>query len=161
MTSSANRWLYPFLLAVQTIGVIIFYWQGMPWYRQVSANSSEYSPELEGQLWALLAIVLIQVGYWTRYRLRPGLPHLANAVLGHVVLFWARLSFTLPTSVFSLVFLAKKLHLQMSIYGYIVTVIGLFSIFCYMLETQRLGNAILERHKSLLAANENSTATDL
>lgn len=143
-----GRWLYPLLLAMQTVGVIIFYWQGIPLYRQASASPSAYESQLGARIWALLAIAITQVGYWVRYQMRPALPHLANAVLGHVVLFWSRLSFTLPTSVFSLVFVAKKLNLQMSTFGYILTIADLFSLFCYMQETQRLGNTILDHHKN-------------
>ncbi len=141
-----GRWLYPLLLAVQTIGVILFYWQGLPLYRQVSANPSTYEPQLERRIWTLLSIALIQVGYWIRYQVRPALPYLSDAVLGHIVLFWSRMSFTLATSIFSLVFIAKKLNLQLSPTGYILTIVGLFSLFCYMQETQRLGNTILEHH---------------
>ena len=125
-----GRWLYPLLLAMQTIGVILFYWQGLPLYRQVSANPSTYEPQLETRIWTLLAIALIQVGYWIRYQVRPALPYFSNAVLGHVVLFWSRVSFTLATSIFSLVFIAKKLNLQLSPSGYILTIVGLFSLFC-------------------------------
>ena len=141
-----GRWLYPLLLAIQTIGVILFYWQGLPLYRQVSANPSTYEPQTEMRIWTLLAIALTQVGYWISYRLRPALPCFSNAVVGHVVLFWSRLSFTLASSIFSLVFIAKKLNLQLSLAGYILTILGLFSLFCYMQETKRLGNKVLEHH---------------
>lgn len=141
-----GRWLYPLLLAMQTIGVILFYWQGLPLYRQVSADPSTYEPQLETRIWTFVAIALIQVGYWIRYQVRPALPYFSNAVLGHVVLFWSRMSFTLATSIFSLVFIAKTLNLQLSPAGYILTIVGLFSLFCYMQETKRLGNKILEHH---------------
>ena len=141
-----GSWLYSLLLAMQTIGVILFYWQGLPLYRQVSADPSTYEPQVQTRVWTLLAIAIIQVGYWIRYRVRPALPYFSNAVLGHVVLFWSRVSFTLATSIFSLVFIAKKLNLQLSPAGYILTIVGLFSLFCYMQETKRLGNTILEHH---------------
>jgi Pyridine nucleotide-disulphide oxidoreductase, dimerisation domain len=103
-----GRWLYPLLLSMQPIGVVIFYWQGIPLYRQASASPFAYESQPGARIWALLAIAITQVGYWVRYQTRPALPHLANAVLGHVVLFWSRLSFTLPTSVFSFVFIANR-----------------------------------------------------
>lgn len=133
---------------MQTIGVILFYWKGLPLYRQVSANPSTYESQLGTRMWTLLAIALTQVGYWTGYQVRPALPYFSNAVLGHVVQLWARLSFTLATSVFSLVFIAKKLNLHLSASGYIFAIVGLFSLFCYMQETQRLGNTILDHHKN-------------
>ena len=133
-TTASGRWLYPLLIAVQTLGVVIFYWKGLPLYRQVAADPSAFEARADSRVWALLAIMLIQVGYWIRYRVRPVAPRLSNALLGLLVLFWGRMSFILATAVFSLLFIAKKLESQLSPVGYFVTLLGLFSLFCYMLE---------------------------
>jgi hypothetical protein len=57
------------------------------------------------------------------------------------------LSFVLATSVFSLVFVSQKLADQIPVGRYILTLAGLFSLFCYMQELQRLGNTMMGREK--------------
>jgi uncharacterized membrane protein len=151
-----GRWLYPLLLFVQTIGVGMLYWKGLPFYRHAIADASAYEPRLETQIWALTASTFIQVGYWIRYRVRPALPRLSNVVLGHFVLFWARVSFVFGMAVFSLVFIGMRLGGQMPNSGYIITIVSLFSLFCYMQEVQRLGEAILNHPKSIQVGNDTS-----
>lgn len=139
-----NRWSYLLLLAVQTVGVLLLYWNALPWYRQLLADPTSYAPVAETRVWALSAIALIQVGYWTRYRIRPPLPRLSNVVLGHIVMFLARLSFLLVSTVFSFVFFTQKLGSQMPLGRYALMVAGLFSLFCYMEELRRLGQRLCE-----------------
>jgi hypothetical protein len=57
----------------------------------------------------------MQGGYWISHRLPAPLPQLRNALFGHIVLFVARMSFVLATSIFWL-----RLHRQGSSHGFIV-----------------------------------------
>ena len=136
-------WLYPLLLTMETIGTVIFCWKGLPLFRLLIADPASYETRERIWIWALTAIVLIQIGYWLRYRIEPALPRFRNALLGHIVLFVSRLSFVVATSIFSFVFIAKRLEGQMDAARYILTVVGLFSLFCYMLELQRFGSALI------------------
>ena len=136
-------WIYPLLLTMETIGAVIFCWKGLPLFRLLIADPASYETRERIWIWALTAIVLIQIGYWLRYRIRPALPRFHNVLLGHIVLFVSRLSFVVATSIFSFVFIAKRLEAQMDASRYILTLVGLFSLFCYMLELQRLGNALI------------------
>lgn len=137
---AGGRWLYPLLLAMQTIGVVVVYWNGLPLYRELVGDPSAYPHRGETRAWALTAIVLIQAGYWLRYWLRPALPRIFNALLGHLVQFVARLAFTLATAIFSFVFITQKLGSQMPVARHVLTLTVLFSLFLYMQELQRLGN---------------------
>jgi len=136
-------WLYPLLLIIETIGAAILCWKGLPLFRLLIADPVSYATRERILVWSLIANLLIQIGYWLRYRIRPALPRLHNALLGHIVLFVSRLSFVVATSVFSFVFIAKKLEGQIDVARYILTMVGLFSFFCYMLELQRFGNALI------------------
>ena len=136
-------WLYPLLLIMETIGAAILCWKGLPLLRLLLADPTAYETRERIWMWVLTAIVLIQIAYWVRYRIKPELPRLQNALLGHIVLFVSRLSFVVASSVFSFVFIAKKLEGQMDAARSILTVVALFSLFCYMLELQRLGNALI------------------
>lgn len=84
----------------------------------------------------------MQIGYWLSFRIRPPLPQLVQPVLGHVVLCLVRLAFILASAVFGLVFIAPRPGFSIPIGGYAVTMLGLFSLFCYTLELERLGRAL-------------------
>ena len=119
----------------------------MPLYRQLSADPTVYRAHEETRLWSLIAIALIQVGYWVRYRIGPVLPRFASSALGHIVVFLSRLVFVLATGVFSYIFISQKLASEMPVSRYILTLVALFSLFLYSQELQWLGNALMRHEK--------------
>ena len=133
---------YLTFLAVQTLGAAILLRYSVPLYRQVLADPSGHEPHAERLIWSLLSIALMQGGYWLRERFDPPLPRLRNALLGHVISFIGRMSFVLATATFSFVFLLPNPELQVPPSRYIVLIVGLFALFCYMQELKRLGTAL-------------------
>jgi hypothetical protein len=140
---TAGSWKFFALLGLQTVGAAILYWNVLPLYRQAIAAPASFVIELEMSIWPLVAIGLIQAGYWISRRIRPPLPQFKNALLGQVVLFLARMGFVLPTSIFGFVFIMKKLSLEIPAFRYGVILVGLFSLYCYVQELERLGRALL------------------
>jgi hypothetical protein len=95
-------------------------------------------------VWSLSAITLMQAGYWIRHRLRLSLPQLLhNALIGYIVLFVARMSFVLATSVFGFVFIMRRPEFQIPISRYFIVIIALFALFCYTQELEQLGRALI------------------
>jgi hypothetical protein len=83
-------------------------------------------------------------GYWIRHRLRLPLPQLLrNALVGYIVLFVARMSFVLATSVFGFVFIVRRPEFQIPTSRYFAVIIGLFALFCYTQELEQLGRALI------------------
>jgi len=140
-----NGWLYGLLLSTQTAGTLVMYWKGLPLYRELASAPTLYPVRGNTHGWSLIAILLIQVGFWLNYRFSPAVPRLRHAFVAYLVLFVARLSFTLATAIFSFVFISERLASQMTGAGYALTTVGLFSLFLYMQELQRLGTALLPR----------------
>ena len=64
---------------------------------------------------------------------------------GHVILFLSRLNFIFAAAVFSAVYLVRFNELEMSLWGFVLLSGVLFSMFCYTLELERLGRALIER----------------
>jgi hypothetical protein len=95
----------------------------------------------------------MQVGYWIPHPIGPSTPRVVNVVLGHVVLFLSRLIFLLPVALFSFVFIHNKLENRMPFLRYVLLLVGLFSLFCYSLELQRYGTAMLGPVKRTDAAS--------
>jgi len=142
-TVTGGRWLYPLLLAVETFGVFVIYWKGLPLYRQVVVDPGLFAPQNETLRWGLFGTALIQITYWTRYHIRPASPPFVNVLLGHIVLFLSELVFILAAATFSFVFITQELAARISLLRYVVLLGSLFSLFCYMEELQRLGRRLL------------------
>jgi hypothetical protein len=151
--NSSRRWLYMLLLALQTIGVVVFYFKGLPLYREVASDPTAYIPKASTWAWSLPAIALIQVGYWIPHRVGPSTPRFVNVVLGHVALFIGRLIFLLPVAFFSFVFINNKLENKMPFSRYVLLLAGLFSLFCYSLDLRRYGTALIGPDKRTDAAS--------
>ena len=94
-------------------------------------------------VWSLLSIALMQCTYWVSHHLRPPLPQFRNTLLGHVVLFLARMGFVLPTSVFGFVFVAQRPEFDIPVFQCLVLFLGLFSLYCYVRELERLGRVFI------------------
>jgi hypothetical protein len=144
---AGGHWLQLSLFVLETIGTVIFYWKGLPLYRLYEADPDAYGSHGHTLEWSLLATALIQVGYWVRYRIGPAVPQRVNALLGHIVMFLSHLVFTLGSAVFSFVFISQKLASEMPMLRYLMMSAGLFSLFLYKKELQRLGNALMRVQK--------------
>ena len=135
---------YFLLFAIQTIGAAILLWYTVPLFRQVLLNPGGHVARPENLVWSLSAITLMQAGYWIRHRLRLPLPQLfRNALVGYIVLFVARMSFVLATSVFGFVFIVRRPEFQIPASRYFALMIGLFALFCYTQEVEQLGRALI------------------
>jgi hypothetical protein len=146
MRGAGVRWLYPVLIGLQTGGVVIFYIKAIPFYRELTADVSGYSPGTETLRWSLPTAAVIQIAYWIRFYLHPATPRAASPLIGHVVRFLARLIFVLPSSVFSFVFLNNNLRGRMPITRYLLVLVALFSVYCFTLELERFGK--VDRRKA-------------
>ena len=140
--SARGRWSYFALFGMQTIGAVVLIWTGLHLYRQVLADPS-HKPELWPTVGSLSSIVLMQIAYWVSYRVRPPLPQFQNALLGHAILFLARMVYVLPTSIFGFVFVAQRPEFDIPVFRCLVLLLGLFSLFCYVRELERLGRVFI------------------
>jgi hypothetical protein len=135
---------YFFLFAMQTIGAAILFWFAVPLFRQVLLDPGGHVSRTKNLVWSLSAITLMQAGYWIRHRLHLPRPQLfRNALVGYIVLFGARMSFVLATSVFGFVFIVRRPEFQIPTSRYFALMIGLFALFCYTQELEQLGRALI------------------
>src|SRR5262245_31303486 len=142
---AADPRMFRTLLGVQTLGASILYWFMIPYYRLVLADPTVYQAEVWSLLFALPSIGLLQLGYWFNVRNQVPLPKVVHPVLGHIVLCAARLGFILVSGVFSLVFLAPRPGFSIPVGRAVVTTLGIFAMFCYTRELERVGRALLAR----------------
>lgn len=144
-----RQYLYFLLFGFQTSGAILIYWTAIPLFREALSDPASYKAKIEILPWTLLSIALIQIGYWVSYYLSLPLPRFKNVLIGHFMLFAARLGFVLATSLFFFIFLARKSGLDIPDFNYIVIVAGMFSLYCYTREFERLASSFLPNDKRL------------
>lgn len=125
------------------VGAVLLIVNGLPIYRKMLYAPNEQIQHYGALIWALAATAMIQVGYWVRYYGKTPILHLDNAFVGHVVLFISRLSFLFATSAFGYIFITGNVDLEISWMRYLVFALGLFSLFCFVRELEKLGNAML------------------
>jgi len=128
---------------METAGSLIILWAGVPIYRQIVVDVSGHEARLQTLGWALLSTVLIQTGYWGRLRWHHKLPRRGHILVAHAVLFLARLSFVFGAGTFSVIFFLRFGELHLSPLRLALLLVVLFSLFCYTLELERLGKALL------------------
>jgi len=141
------RWAYFLYFAVENLGVLLFYFKALPHFRQTAAKPSLYEPRDDVWWWSLLVIVLIQVGYWGCFRLQSAMPKVSSAFLGHLLLFFARLVFLLPSAYYTFTFLYYRVSDRVPVQRRLMLFPLLFSLFCYMLQVQRIGNSMMTPEK--------------
>ena len=142
--SVRDRWSYFTLFGMQTIGAVVLIWTGVLVYREALADLVSHEAHRWSIIGSLLSIALMQISYWVSYRVRPPLPRFQNALLGHFILFLARMIYVLPTSIFGFVFIAQRPQFDIPVYQCLVILLGLFSLFCYVRELERLGRGFTD-----------------
>ena len=141
--NGGGRGSYFALFGMQTIGAVFLIWTGLLLYRQVLAEPGAHEAIPWALAGSLSAIALMQLSYWASYRLRPPPPRFKSALIGHALLFLARMVFVLPTSIFGFVFVAQRPEFEIPVFKGLVLLLGLFSLFCYVRELERLGRVFI------------------
>ena len=134
--------VYLLLVGLQTVGAAVVLVNGAPIYRQLTTDFANHQPQPGILWWAVVAMVLIQVGYWLRMQLDPVLPQAVHVVVGHLLAFVARLSFILASSTFTVVFLIRFEQLSLPPHRILMILVLMFSMFCWTLELERFARAL-------------------
>ncbi|MCW1924463.1 hypothetical protein OKA05_17990 [Luteolibacter arcticus] len=131
------------LLALEISGAGIILLWGVPFYRELLAgNFNQIEPRV--RWWATIAIVLIQTGYWLRYRHQASPVLRRRVIAGHLSMFLARLNFIFTGGVFSAIFFVRYDQVIFSAGGAGLLFGILFSMFCVTLDFERSGAALLK-----------------
>ncbi|MFL6373887.1 MAG: hypothetical protein ACJ73D_04385, partial [Pyrinomonadaceae bacterium] len=115
-----ERWRYQLLFGVETIGGLLLIVNGLPIYRKILYEPSTQIQQPLTLVWTVSAAVLIQIGYWSRYRGGAPVLRYENVLLGHIVVFLSRLSFVFASSAFGYVFITSNIDLEVSGIRYLI-----------------------------------------
>jgi hypothetical protein len=133
---------YGLWLILELFGVALLIWHGLPIYRAMLSDPHSHIGYGGNLIWALIASMLIQAAYWFRYYDESPTVPPRNVLVGHIVLFISRLSFLFATSSFGYIFITGNIDLEVSGLRYLVFFVGLFSLFCFVQELERIGRAM-------------------
>jgi hypothetical protein len=136
---------YWILFLGQTIGNATILSHIIPLCRRLVTSGLYEKAPPKILVFGALGVIVIQVCYWLDQYWFAALRMGYNAPLGHVILFLSRLNFIFASAVFSAIYLARFNELEISLWRIVLLSTVLFSIFCYTLELERLGRALLER----------------
>jgi hypothetical protein len=139
----ALHWI---LFLGQTIGDATILCHLVPLFRRLVTSGLDEKTSPIIVVFAMLGVTIIQVCYWLDQHWFATLQLRYFPLLGHVILFLSRLNFIFAAAVFSGVYLVRFNQVQISPLGFVWLSAVLFSIFCYSLELERLGRALLERY---------------
>jgi len=137
--------LYWILFLGQTIGDATLLYHIIPLYRQLITSGLNEKPPTQILVLVTLGVFVTQVCYWLDQHWFETLRLGYNPFLGHVILFLSRLNFIFAAALFSAVYLVRFKELEISFLGFLILSTVLFSIFCYTLELERIGRALVER----------------
>ena len=128
----------------QTIGDVTILSHLIPLLRRLFTSGLEQKSPLKIFVYAALGVALIQICYWLNQHWFATLRVGQNPLLGHLVLFLSRLNFVFAGAMFSAVYLTRFNEIDIALWGFVLLSTVLFSIFCYSVELERLGKALIE-----------------
>ena len=143
MSVSGGSRSYMLLFAVECVGAAMIAGIVIPVYRAALARPAEYAPNPANIVWSIVAMALMQAGFWARRRLRLRPPAFHNALLGQVIQFTGSMTFVLATSIFGFIFITRRPELQFAVPGYMVALLSLFCWFCFTQDLQQLGRSLI------------------
>jgi hypothetical protein len=136
--------LYWSLFLGQTIGDATILSHLIPIFRRFVTSGLDEKLPTKILVLATLGVTIMQACYWLDQHRFATLRLRHNPLLGHVILFLSRLNFIFAGAVFSAVYLVRFKELDISFWGLLILSTVLFSIFCYTLELERIGRALVE-----------------
>jgi hypothetical protein len=135
---------YWILFLGQTIGDATILSHLIPLYRRfINSGLAEKTPT-STLVFVTLGVIMVQVCYWLGQHWFGTLRLGHHPLLGHVILFLSRLNFIFAAALFSAVYLVRFNEVEISFGGFLILSTVLFSIFCYTLELERIGRALVE-----------------
>jgi hypothetical protein len=137
--------LFWILFLGQTIGDAVILSRLIPLFRRLVTSGHYEKMPPKTFIFAVLAVIIIQVCYWLNQHWFVTIRLVHYPLFGHLALFLSRLNFIFAGAVFSAVYLVRFNEVDISVWGFMLLSTVLFSIFCYTLELERLGRALVER----------------
>jgi hypothetical protein len=136
---------YCFFFSVETIGILLIFWVGIPQFRHLIRFEQGIS--LQDEITLMTGTVLILAPYWTWLRQDPPFELPRQPFLGHIFLFLNRLIFIFASGIFSFVVYRYSDQFDLTILKVCQIMTVLFAIFCFSRHLERLGLLLLDGYR--------------
>ena len=137
-----KRVWYWSLFAAESAGMFFILSEALPFYRTLIRGSAGDRPGRYLYVPAASAVVIMQLCYWIKRKTRPPIWQRRRIFLGHILLFFARLSFIFAGSLLSLVIFTRSEDTQFSVVGIALLLATTFAQFCYARELEILSQLL-------------------
>ena len=143
MNRTRDRVLFWCFLAAEGVGSQIILWKGIPIYRRLLSDGAQGAGTSDF-VWAVVAVLLMQVGHWLAFRLRPRLQFRRNVVLGHVLNYIGELSLFFANALAVVILFDRMGELHLTVWKVIILMAILFAVCCYKHQLETLGDLMIE-----------------
>ena len=143
MNSSRDRLTFWCCIAAEGVGSQIILWKGIPIYRRLLSDGARGGGTADF-VWAVVAVLLMQVGHWLAFRLKPRLQFRRNVFLGYVLVCIAELSLFFASALAVVILFDRTGELHFTLWKVIILLAILFAICCYKHQLAALGDLMIE-----------------
>ena len=143
MNRTRDRILFWCLLTAEAVGSQSILWRGIPIYRRLLSTSTQGGGTKDFVL-AVVAVLLMQVGHWLAFRLKPRLQFRRNVLLGHALVFISELSLFFANALAVVILFDRMGELHLTVWKVIILVAILFAICCYKHQLAAVGDLMIE-----------------
>ena len=125
------------------MGSQIILWKGVPIYRRLLSDGAQGGGTADF-VWAVVAVLLMQVGHWLAFRLKPRLQFRRNVLLGHVLVLIAELSLFFANALAVVILFDRMGELHTTVWKAILLMAILFAICCYKHQLTSVGDLLID-----------------
>jgi hypothetical protein len=142
LNARTKRALYWCLFGVESAGMLAILYTALPLYQRLLVGPVGGRPGRSVVPSILAITIAMQVSYWTKRLIRPPLRRGDRTVLGHLLLFLARLSFIFAGANLSLLLFRRFGEINPSPLGIVTLFAASFAQFCYVRELEALARIV-------------------
>jgi hypothetical protein len=142
MAPGAKNVAYWVLFVLESGGMLFILWIALPVYQKLSAGPGGYRPGAPLTFPVLVVSLAMQLSYWSKRSIRPPVRRGHNTLVGHLLLFLARLSFIFAGANLSLLLFRRIVDTTVSAFGVFVLFFASFAQFCYVRELEALARIL-------------------
>ena len=143
MNSSRDRLTFWCCIAGEGVGSQIILWKGIPIYRRLLSDGAQGGGTADF-VWAVVAVLLMQVGHWLAFRLKLRLQFRRNVLLGHVLVFISELSLFFANALAVVILFDRMGELHLTVWKVTILIAILFAICCYKHQLTALGDLMID-----------------
>lgn len=141
MFHSGSKSRFVALVAIQFVCAKAILWAGLPIYRKLLDGKKDEATLAEVTA-AIAAVIVMQVAYWSAYRIQHQQTFRRNAFLGKFFQLLAEVSFLFPATLVATVLYEENIDLKTEWWRIVILAATLFAMYCYKQQLDSIGASL-------------------